>query len=122
MKKQNFSIVKRIQSFKYAFTGLKILIKEEHNARIHLVAMISVIIAGYFFKISINEWIAVFLSIGFVFSIEIINSAIENMADFISPEKNASIKKIEDLSAASVLIAALTALIIGLLIFIPKIC
>lgn len=122
MKKQNFSIVKRIQSFKYAFTGLKILIKEEHNARIHLVAMISVIIAGYFFKISINEWIAVFLSIGFVFSIEIINSAIENMADFISPEKNASIKKIKDLSAASVLIAALTALIIGLLIFIPKIC
>jgi len=121
MGQQKFSITKRIQSFKYAFNGLKIVIKEEHNARIHLLAMIIVLIAGYIFKIQTNEWIAIILSIGFVFSMELINSAIENMADFISARKNESIKKIKDLSAAGVLIAALTALIIGLLIFIPKI-
>jgi len=121
MKQQKFSIKKRLQSFKYAFNGLKILIKEEHNARIHLLATISVIIAGYIFKISTNEWLAVILSIGFVFSMEIINSAIENMADFISTMKDERIKRIKDLSAAAVLVASLSALIIGILIFLPKI-
>ena len=68
-----------------------------------------------------NEWIGVIFSIGLVFSLEIINSSIENIADFISPEKHKMIKKIKDLSASGVLISAITALIIGLIIFIPKI-
>ena len=97
------------------------MIKEEHNARIHLFATICVIIAGLFFNISMNEWIGVIFSIGLVFSLEIINSSIENIADFISPEKHEMIKKIKDLSASGVLISAITALIIGLIIFIPKI-
>jgi len=121
MKQERFSILKRLKSFKYAFNGLRILIKEEHNARIHLLATICVIIAGVFFKISLNEWIAIVFSIGFVFSLEIINSSIENIADFISPEKHEMIKKIKDLSASGVLIGAITALIIGLIIFMPKI-
>lgn len=121
MKQQRFSISKRLKSFKYAFNGLRILIKEEHNARIHLFATICVIIAGLFFNISINEWIGVIFSIGLVFSLEIINSSIENIADFISPEKHEMIKKIKDLSASGVLISAITAFIIGLIIFIPKI-
>lgn len=97
------------------------MIKEEHNARIHLFATICVIIAGVFFKISLNEWIAIIFSIGLVFSLEIINSSIENIADFISPEKHEMIKKIKDLSASGVLISAITALMIGLIIFAPKI-
>ncbi|MBN2893196.1 MAG: diacylglycerol kinase family protein [Bacteroidales bacterium] len=121
MKQQRFSISKRLKSFKYAFNGLRILIKEEHNARIHLFAAICVIIAGLFFNISMNEWISVIFSIGLVFSLEIINSSIENIADFISPERHEMIKKIKDLSASGVLISAITALIIGLIIFIPKI-
>jgi diacylglycerol kinase len=121
MKQQRFSISKRLKSFKYAFNGLRILIKEEHNARIHLFATVCVIIAGLFFNISMNEWIGVIFSIGLVFSLEIINSSIENIADFISPEKHEMIKKIKDLSASGVLISAITALIIGLIIFIPKI-
>jgi diacylglycerol kinase len=121
MKQQRFSISKRLKSFKYAFNGLRILIKEEHNARIHLFATICVIIAGLFFNISMNEWIGVIFSIGLVFSLEIINSSIENIADFISPEKHEMIKKIKDLSASGVLISAITALIIGMIIFIPKI-
>jgi diacylglycerol kinase len=121
MKQQRFSVLKRLKSFKYAFNGLRILIKEEHNARIHLIATICVIIAGIFFKISLNEWLAIIFSTGLVFSLEIINSSIENIADFISPEKHEKIKKIKDLSASGVLISAVTALIIGLIIFIPKI-
>ena len=122
MKQQRFSMLKRLESFKYAFNGLRILIKEEHNARIHLFAAICVIIAGVLLKISVYEWIAVIFSIGLVFSTEIINSSIENIADFISPEKHETIKKIKDLSASAVLISAIAALIVGLIIFIPKIC
>ena len=121
MKPENFSIKKRIKSFGFAFNGLKILFQEEHNARIHLVATIGVVVAGFLFNISGIEWIALTVAIGFVISIEIINTAIENIADFISPERNESIKKIKDLAAAAVLISALTALAIGLIIFIPKI-
>lgn len=121
MKQQHFSIIKRIKSFQYAFHGLKILVKEEHNARIHFFAAICVLIAGIVFEISIFEWISVVFAIGFVVTLEIINSCIENISDFISPEKNNTIKKIKDLSAAGVLISAFTALIIGLIIFIPKI-
>ena len=121
MNQGKFSITKRLHSFKYAVNGLRIVIKEEHNARVHLFASISAIIAGLFFTISISEWIAVIFAIGFVISIEIINSAIENIADFISPEKHEKIKRIKDLAAAAVLISALTALTIGLIIFVPKI-
>ncbi len=112
---------KRLISFKYAFNGLKILLREEVNARIHLFATICVIIAGFFFEITSIEWIAVFFAIGFVLTAETLNTAIENMADFISPEKHEKIKRIKDLSAAAVLISAITALIIGLIVFIPEI-
>lgn len=121
MKNRKFSIIKRINSFKYAFNGLKILFQEEHNSRIHLFASVVVIILGFVLKVSFNEWFALIFACGFVFTTEIINSSIENLADFISPEKNELIKKVKDLSAAAVLISAITALIIGLLIFSPKI-
>ncbi len=121
MAQEHFSLKKRIESFKYAFNGLKILVKEEHNSRVHLFAMIFVIIAGSIFDISKNEWIAVIFAVGFVTATELINSAIEYMADFIYPERHDAIKRIKDLAAGAVLISALSALLTGLLIFIPKV-
>ena len=121
MNKQKFSLKQRLKSFKHAFNGLRILLKEEHNARIHLIAAICVLIAGYVFQVSNYEWIALIFAIGLVFGLELINSSIENMADFVSPEKHDKIKKIKDLSAAAVLLGTVTALIIGLIIFVPKI-
>lgn len=121
MEPQKFSIRKRIKSFSFAFNGLKILITEEHNARIHLVAAICAVIASIVFEISAFEWIAVIIAIGLVFALELMNSAIESIADFVAPEKNEKIKKIKDLSAAGVLISAITALIIGMIVFLPKI-
>ena len=118
---EKFSFKKRLISFRYAFNGLKILIKEEHNARIHLFIACCVLIAGVLFKISIIEWIIIIFCIGLVFALELINSAIENTTDFISKEKNETIKKIKDLSAGAVLIAAIASTIIGLIIFLPKI-
>lgn len=121
MKSQKFSIKKRLKSFSYAFSGLKTALKEEHNLRIHLAAAILVVAFSLLFNINKYEWIAVILAIGFVFAMELLNSAIENMADFISLEKHDTIKKIKDISAAAVLVSAIAALIIGLLIFLPKI-
>jgi len=120
MKQKGFSIRKRIRSFGYAFNGLRILIREEENAKIHLLAALCVLIAGVFLKISQIEWIAIILAIGLVISLEAINTSIENISDFVSPEKHMWIKKIKDLSAAGVLIGAITAAIVGLIIFIPK--
>jgi len=120
MKPPNFSITKRIKSFGYAINGLRVLLKEEHNSRIHLLAAIGIVVAGFIFNISLYEWIALTFAIGFVIALEIINTAIENISDFVSPERHDSIKKIKDLAAAGVLIGALTALIIGLIVFLPR--
>lgn len=120
MKQQKFSFANRFNSFRFAFNGLKILITEEHNARIHLFATAIVITSGFIFSISVVEWLAVILSIGFVIVMEIINSSLENMCDFLSQERSPKIKRIKDLSAAAVLLSALTALIVGLIVFVPK--
>lgn len=120
-EKRIFSIRKRILSFKYAFNGLRILITEEPNAVLHALAAVCVLLLGYFLHISVTEWIAVVFAVGLVITIEIINTAIENTADFISPGKHEMIRKIKDLSAAGVLISVITAIIIGLLVFVPKI-
>ena len=85
-----------------------------------MAAFIAVIIA-FWLKISAIEWVAIVFAIGFVITLEIINSAIENMADFLSPEKHEMIKKIKDLAAAGVLVSSITSLIIGLIVFLPKI-
>lgn len=119
--KEKFSWKKRLKSFKYAFNGLKILILEEHNARIHIFIAVCVLIAGFVFKLSAGEWIVIIWSIGMVVALEAINSAIENLADFVSPEKHDKIKKIKDLAAGAVLLGAMVAVIIGLIVFLPKI-
>lgn len=118
---QPFSISKQLKSFTYAFNGLKILVREEHNAWIHIAITVCVVIAGFLLHISLIEWIAVILCVGLVFSLESINSAIENLADFVSPQKNEIIKKAKDLSAAAVLIAAFCSVIVGMIVFLPKI-
>ena len=120
MAKNNFSFRARLKSFHYAFSGLKTAWQEEHNFRVHCTATIIAIILSFVLHIRTHEWIAVLFSIGFVFVCELLNTALENIADFICPENNPNIKKIKDIAAAAVMISSITALLIGLLIFIPK--
>ena len=122
MKKQEkFSFAKRLKSFTYAFSGLKVLFQEEHNSWIHLFVTVCVIIAGVLLRLSVLEWVAVAFAVGLVFSGEIFNSAIEDLSDVVCPERDERIKKVKDLAAAAVLVNAITAAVIGLLIFVPKI-
>jgi diacylglycerol kinase len=120
MKREKFSISKRLKSFGYAFNGLKVLFKEEHNARIHLVAAFCVILLGWFLELSALEWVAISLAIGAVFAAELFNSALENLTDHLAPERHANIKKVKDLAAAAVLVCAITAVAVGCLVFLPK--
>ncbi|HIP32070.1 MAG TPA: diacylglycerol kinase family protein [Crocinitomicaceae bacterium] len=119
--KQKISFSKQLKSFHFAFNGLRILFREEHNSWIHLFLTFFAIVFGFLLKISVLEWVLLIFSIGFVFVSEIFNSAIENICDLISLENNPLIGKIKDLSAAAVLFSAITAFIIGTVIFLPKI-
>ncbi len=121
MQQEKFSIIRQIKSFKYAFNGIKDFIITEHNARIHLTATIAVIIASFLFHISLHEWMMIIFAIGFVWSAEMFNTCIEKTMDFISTEKRPEIRLIKDIAAGAVLIASITAFILGLTIFIPKI-
>ncbi len=121
MKDRSFSLRKRLISFRYAFQGIIYLIRHEHNAWIHCLATIIVIIAGFFFDLSNLEWIAIVIVIGAVFAAEAINSSIELLADFVSPERNDAIKHVKDLAAGGVLFMAIAAAITGCIIFVPKI-
>ncbi len=116
-----FSITKRLKSFNYAFSGMVTMFSEEHNSRIHAASTLLVIIMGIAFDISRIEWALILFAIGLVICFEIINTVVENLSDIISPEKNEKIKKIKDLSAAAVLFASFIALVIGIIIFSPKI-
>jgi diacylglycerol kinase len=121
MNKEKFSIRKRIKSFSYAFAGLKVLFREEHNSWIHATATVLVVAAGFLFRISYMEWIAILIVIGMVFSAEIINSSLERTADFVKAERDDRKRDIKDLGAAAVLVCAIIAAIVGIIIFLPKI-
>ena len=120
-KETKFSIKNRIKSFDYAFQGIVYFIKTQHNAWIHLLGAIIVIVFGFVYKLNKSEWCLITFAIGIVFSLEIINTAIEYVSDLVSPDKNLKVKRIKDLAAGGVLISAITAAVIGLIIFIPKI-
>lgn len=109
----------RIQSFKYAFTGILTLLRTQANARIHLLATLAPLATGLYFKLSTIEWSLIVISIMAVWSAEALNTALEFLADATHPEFHPLIKKSKDVAAAGVLIAALGASIIAALIFGP---
>ena len=112
---------KLINSFKYAIEGFISSFKTERNMKIHVLAMIVVVLLGMYLKLNIMEWCFVVLAIALVIGSELFNTAIETIVDMVSPEKNPKAKLAKDISAAAVLVFALSAIIIGAIIFIPKI-
>jgi len=119
-KKESF-IVNRLKSVGYAFKGAVLLLKTEASIKIQFTIAIIVTIAGFFFNISTSEWIIQLLAIGLVMSIEGINTAIEEIANFIHPEHHTKIGLIKDIAAGAVFIASIFATIIGLVIYVPKV-
>jgi diacylglycerol kinase (ATP) len=112
---------KRINSFRYAFQGVADGLKAQVNFRIHLVCAAIAIALGAIVGLTRVEWCVILFCCGLVISLELLNTALEKLCDVVEPNKNEKIRIVKDLSAAAVLFAAITALIIGLIIFIPKI-
>ena len=110
-----------LRCFAYALKGISVLISKQVNFRIHLFAVIAVILGGIILDVSLMEWIILILCMGLVLMLEALNTAIEYTIDLVSPGYHELAGKIKDISAAAVLIAALTSALIGLIIFIPKI-
>jgi diacylglycerol kinase len=101
--------------------GLRILIKSENNARFHLLATLLVLGMGFVLKIESNEWIFILLGISLVWMAEALNTAIEKMCNFVSPQFHELIGEIKDLAAGGVLVVSIVTLIIGIIVFLPKI-
>ena len=112
---------KRIKSFGYAFKGIATLFTSQPNARIHVTVLSLVILAGFFFKIERSEWLTIVLISALVLSAEAMNTAVEFVVDLVSPDYHPLAGKAKDVAAAAVLLAAFGAVVIGLIIFLPKI-
>ena len=117
---QKFSWKARGASFRYAYHGLVAFFRTEHNAWIHGGLTIAALLLSICLHISKTEWIIIVLTITSVWITEIMNTAIEKTMDFISTEKHPQIKLVKDLAAAAVLVSAVAALVIGTIIFLPK--
>ena len=116
-----FTIKDRLKSFVYAFRGLQTLIRTQHNAWLHLAASIMVISSGIYYELSKFDWALLIFSMTLVWMAEAINTAIEFLADAVTDEFHPLIEKAKDVAAAAVLITAFSAVLIGLLVFLPRI-
>lgn len=106
-----------LESFKHAFSGMGFAFSKEKNFKIHFMAMILAIAVGFFLKISTVRWVLLFLQIGLVISVEVINSAFERTVDLITKDYNIEAKRIKDMAAGAVLVVSIVAVINGILIF-----
>ena len=121
MNKMTEERKKIINSFKYAFEGIKSSLKTERNIKIHFSMMVLVIVAGILLDISTYEWMICIILFGMVIGGELVNTAIEEVTDLVTTEINPKAKLAKDIAAGAVLIMAITSAIIGFIIFIPKI-
>ncbi|MCK5400946.1 MAG: diacylglycerol kinase family protein [Flavobacteriaceae bacterium] len=121
MNKLSNFITNRLKSIGYAFKGAFLLLKTEASIKIQFFIALIVTFAGFYYNISTTEWIIQILAIGLIISIEGLNTAIEEIADFIHPEQHKKIGLIKDFAAGAVFIFAIAAIIAGFIIYFPKI-
>ena len=112
---------RRAASFGHAFRGVAAALRSEIHLRFHALATVVVIGLGFYFTISRTEWALVALAAGTVWTAELANTAIEALTDLVSPEYHPLAGKAKDVAAGAVLVAALAALVVGLLVFAPRI-
>ncbi|MEM6280326.1 MAG: diacylglycerol kinase family protein [Verrucomicrobiota bacterium] len=107
--------------FSDAIRGLVSVFRSERNFRIHVGAALVVVVAGFLFQVSVGDWFALVFSIGFVLTAEVLNTAIEYLADAIHPEMDPGIRMTKDAAAGGVLVASVAAAVVGAIVFLPEI-
>lgn len=110
---------KKIHNVRYALNGVRIAWQEEFSFKVQVVITLLIVLLGWFFGITATEWLMVIFMVGFVLAAEAFNTALEELCDKFKAEHDPHIAKIKDLAAGAVLIASITALIVGAVIFIP---
>ena len=121
MKKKESFFINRLKSIGFALKGALYLLKTEASIQVQFALTILITALGFYFNISRMEWMFQLLAVGIVMGIEGLNTAIEAMSDFIHPENHNKIGLIKDIAAGAVFIASIFALMIGLIIYIPRI-
>lgn len=109
-----------MHAFRYAWEGIRYMVRTQPNAQVHMGIALLVLIAGFLLGVSRLEWIIIILVVGLVLAAEALNSAIEKVVDLASPGQHELAKRAKDLGAGAVLITAITAALAGLLIFVPR--
>ena len=112
----------RWKSFACAARGIALLLRTQMNVRIHLLATILAVAAGFAFRIARGEWALLAIAIAIVWIAEAANTAIEFLADRITRERDETIRRAKDIAAGAVLLATITAAVIGILILGPHAC
>lgn len=119
-QKDNSFFTGRLKSVGFAVKGAYKLITTEHSVMVQSSLAVLLIIAGFYFHISREEWMMQIFAFGLILSVESLNTAVEKMADFVHPEFHDRIGFIKDIAAGAVMFAAIAAIAIGLLIYVPK--
>lgn len=120
-EKRRFSLIARARSFTHAFRGISIIVRTQHNFWIQCMIAALVVVLGFVYKISAIEWIALVLCMMAVLVTEAVNTAFEIDIDLTSPEYHPYAKDTKDVAAGAVLIASIASIIVGFLVFLPKI-
>lgn len=110
-----------IKSIWFACLGLLEAFRLERNMKLHLIALIMVILFGIWFRIEAWEWVAALFCTALVISMEMVNTAIEKIMDHLHPDTHEQVRLIKNVSAGAVLFSAIISLIIGIIIFLPRI-
>jgi len=111
----------RLKSIGYAVKGAVKLITTEHSVMVQSSVAVLLVIAGFYYEITQTEWMFQILAFGLVLSIEGLNTAVEKIADFIHPDYHERIGFIKDIAAGAVFFAAMSAIAIGMIIYVPRI-
>jgi diacylglycerol kinase len=115
------TVTQHVKSHSYAWNGVWLIIKSQLNFRIELLATVIVILAGFYFNLSLVEWYGVIFSFTLVLLAEALNSSIEKACDAIMTKRHGAIRYAKDVSAGAVLFAAIAAVVVGYLVFSPHI-
>lgn len=116
---EKFSLEKRFRSFRFALAGLVTMLRSQHNAWLHALATVLVLILSAAVGLSSMQWCIIILCIGLVWSAEAFNTALEVLCDVVHPDQHPKIKIVKDVAAAAVLLVSIAAALIGAIIFIP---
>jgi len=114
---QWIDVWKSLRSFRFAAEGIRDLFRFENNAKIHLLAAVAVLVVGWWLELTVVEWALILTQIGLVWAAEAFNTAIEKLADVVSPGYHPQIKAVKDLASGGVLLVVIMAVLVGVLIF-----